>query len=105
MGRPNTGIIRTAMALPVAKMGLIVNLAEQTVSGFGGIVTRIHTADAHSSSRRRRRFEKLDRPLDRLPGEMASGQVPRIKSCLAQGCRRLASDVKPVDAKRDDRRA
>jgi len=49
------------MALPVAKTGLIVDLAEQTVSGFGGIVTRIHRADAHSSSRRRRRFEKLHR--------------------------------------------
>ena len=57
---------------------------------------------AHSSSRGRRRFEKLDRPLDRLPGEMSSGHVPRVKSRLAQSCHRLASDVKPIDAKRDD---
>ena len=34
---------------------------------------------------------------------MSSGHVPRVKSCLAQGCHRLASDVKPIDAKRDDR--
>src|SRR5437870_12733982 len=60
---------------------------------------------AHSSSRGRRRFEKLDRPLDRLPGEMSSGHVPRVKSRLAQGRRRLASDVKPVDAERDHWRA
>jgi hypothetical protein len=59
---------------------------------------------AHSSSRGRRRFEKLGRPFDRLPGEMSSGHVPRVKSCLSPGCHRLASDVKPIDAKRDDRR-
>src|SRR5262249_55463535 len=95
---PSRAAVRSARRRAISACGWCATTAD-------GIVTRIRRADAHSSSRRRRRFEKPDRPLDRLPGEMASGQVPRIKSRLAQGCRRLASDVKPVDAKRDDRRA
>src|SRR5262249_216546 len=58
---------------------------------------------AHSPPPGPPRIKHFYRPLASLPGEIPSGQVTRVKSRLAQGSHHLASNMKSVDAKRDDR--